>query len=130
MIMSLLISKDEQNFQNTLMIRSEIEFIGTINKNGRLVESAGVNNFLKMPKDRQEMFFMKIALRSSMQKDFDEYLGSVNYCMTQRGNSKFISVPRFDGTTILLVTKKEVDHEGIIANIEKIANEEKGDEPI
>lgn len=112
------------------MIQPEIEFVGTINEKGRLIESSGIHNFSKMPKDRQEMFFMKIALRSSMQKDFDEYLGSVNYCMTQRGNSKLISIPRNDRTTILIITKKQVDHEGIIANFEKISNEEKGDDPI
>ena len=91
------------------MIPSGVEFVGIINEKGRLVESIGKDLLCDMPRDIKEMFCMKIALRSSMQKDFDEYLGPVNYCMTQRGNAKFISIPAFNGNTILGITKKKVE---------------------
>jgi len=91
------------------MIPSGVEFVGIINERGRLVETMGKDLLCNMPRDMKEMFCMKIALRSSMQKDFDEYLGPVNYCMTQRGNTKFISIPAFNGNTILGITKKKVE---------------------
>ena len=91
------------------MIPSGVEFVGIINERGRLVETIGKDLLCNMPRDLKEMFCMKIALRSSMQKDFDEYLGPVNYCMTQRGNAKFISIPAFNGNTILGITKMKVE---------------------
>ncbi len=91
------------------MIPSGVEFVGIINERGRLVETMGKDLLCNMPRDMKEMFCMKIALRSSMQKDFDEYLGPVNYCMTQRGNTKFISIPAVNGNTILGITKKKVE---------------------
>lgn len=136
--MSLLISKNKNdNLQKIKMTESGVEFVGIINKKGRLEESLGSADFENMSKDRQEMFFMKITLRNSMQKDFDEYLGSVNYCLTQRGDLKFISIPTSDGKTLLAITKKDVDTDRVITNIaqvlsqcnqflaEKITNEEK-----
>jgi len=63
---------------------------------------------------------MKIALRNSMQHDFDEDLGSVNYCMTQRGNIKYISVPAQNGSTILAVTKQDANHEELVVGINQM----------
>ena len=91
------------------MIPSGVEFVGIINEKGRLVETIGKDLLGDMPRDIKEMFCMKIALRGSMQKDFDEYLGPVNYCMTQRGNTKFISIPAVNRNTILGITKKKVE---------------------
>ena len=115
--MSLLISKNDQNVLNDSLIQPGVEFVGIINKNGRLVETIGKNVFCDMPDDRMEMFCMKIALRSSMQKDFDQYLGPVNYCMTQRGNARFISIPTSNGNTILAVTKKDVEPDAVVGHI-------------
>ncbi len=96
------------------MIPSGVEFVGIINKKGRLVETIGKDLLCDMPRDIKEMFCMNIALRGSMQKDFDEYLGPVNYCMTQRGNTKFISIPAVNGNTILGITKKKVEPSGVV----------------
>jgi len=96
------------------MIPSWVEFVGIINEKGRLVETIGKDLLCDMPRDLKEMFCMKIALQSSMQKDLDEYLGPVNYCMTQRGNTKFISIPAVNGNTILGITKKKVEPSVIV----------------
>ncbi len=103
-------------FQKASIINQDIEFIGIINKRGKLIESIGTDCF-DMSKGNKEMFFMKIALRSKMQKDFDEYLGSVNYCMTQRGGKKFISIPAYGNKVILAVTKNDFDHEVLVNDI-------------
>jgi len=96
------------------MIQSGVEFVGIINERGRLIETIGKDLLCDMPRDMKEMFCMKIALRSVMQKDFDEYLGPVNYCMTQRGNTKFISFPAVNGNTILGITKKKVEPSEVV----------------
>jgi len=117
MTMSLLISKNNQSFQDASMIRSGVEFVGIINEKGRLVDTIGKDLLCDMPRDRKEMFFMKIALRNSMQKDFDEYLGPVNYCMTLRGKAQFISIPAVNGNTILVITKKKVEPEVVVGYV-------------
>lgn len=113
--MSVVISSN-QDILSRKILNSKIEFICLINTRGRLVESLG-DYSINMPRDKKEMFFMKIALRSSMQKDFDEYLGSVNYCMTQRGNQKFISIPAPNNNTVFVVIKNDCDHEELVNNI-------------
>ncbi len=90
--------------------------IGIINKRGRMTESIGFDS-LSVLRSKKEMFLMKIALRASMQSDFDEELGKVNYCMTQRGDRKFISIPTFDEKTVLVVAKNYCDHEELVNNI-------------
>lgn len=118
--MSVIITKNQSQpvLQKATIIRPGIDLIGIINKRGRMTESIGPG-YLEMPESKKEMFLMKIALRTAMQKDFDEDLGKVNYCMTQRGNKKFLSIPASDDSTIFAVTKKEFDHESLVKNITK-----------
>jgi len=84
------------------------------------VKLVGIINSIDMPEGKKEMFLMKIALRNSMQQDFDEDLGSVDYCMTQRGNTKYISVPTRNGNTILAITKQDANHEELVVGINQI----------
>ena len=118
--MSALISENKELvFQKASIINPDIEFVGIINNRGKMIESIG-NGTINMPKGKKEMFFMKIALRNSMQKDFDEDLGAVNYCLTQRGSAKYISIPVCNDNTIFAITKKEANHEKVIESINQI----------
>lgn len=118
--MSTLISKNKQFVsQKASIINPDIELIGVINNKGKMVNSIGPGS-INMSKDKKEMFFMKIALRNSMQKDFDEDLGEVDYCITQRGGTKYISIPTSNCNTILVVTKTKVNHEKIVKGINQI----------
>ncbi|MCH7969336.1 MAG: hypothetical protein IH841_08860 [Thaumarchaeota archaeon] len=115
--MPTIISKNQKNvFQRGTIIKPGIDLIVLVNKRGRMVESIGTGD-IGISKPKKEMFLMKIALRSAMQKDFDEDLGGVNYCMTQRGNRKFISIPTYDDSTVLVVTKSDFEHEEFVKNI-------------
>ncbi len=93
-----------------------VELIGVINKRGMMTEFVGTNN-IPLSDSKKEMFFMKIALRTSMQKDFDEELDKVDYCITKRDSKKYISIPTFDDNVIFVVTHKDVNHEKIIEEI-------------
>jgi hypothetical protein len=120
--MSVTVHKNQPDpvFHRDIMTKSGIELIGIINRRGRMTTSIG-DGSLEMPETKKEMFLMKIALRTAMQKDFDEELGEVNYCMTQRANRKFISIPISD-KTIFAVTKKEFDHERLVKEIIGLLN--------
>jgi hypothetical protein len=113
-----VIAPEDQNqvMQKAIIKKLGVEMIGIINKRGRMTESIGFDS-LSMPRSKKEMYLMKIALRSSMQSDFDEELGKVNYCMTQRGDRKFISVPILGDNTVLIVTENNCDHEKLVINI-------------
>ncbi len=127
---SLIPENQKQVLHTATIVKSDLEVIGIINKRGKIIESKGFDS-LHMPKSKKEMFLMKIALRASMQSDFDEELGKVNYCMTQRGDRKFISIPYFGNNTILMVTKKNCSHEELMANItQTLKNQDQFDESI
>lgn len=118
--MSTLISENDPLVsQKASIINPDIEFVGIINNRGKMVDSIGKGT-INMPNSKKEMFFMKIALRNSMQKDFDEDLGEVTYCMTQRGSSKYISIPFPNGNTVLAVTRKDANQDDLIAGINQI----------
>ena len=117
--MSFLIENQSHVSQKASIINPDVKLIGIINSRGRMTDSIGTGT-IDMPKDKKEMFLMKIALRNSMQQDFDEDLGSVDYCMTQRGNTKYISIPTRNGNTILAVTKQDANHEEIVVGINQI----------
>lgn len=114
--MSVIIPKDQKPvFQTASIIIPGVELIGIINKRGKMTNCVGLD--VDMSSDKKEMFLMKIALRTAMQKDFDEELGPANYSMTQRGNKRFISIPTFDDNTILVVTKADFAYEELVTSI-------------
>jgi len=99
----------------------DVESICIINNKGRVTEAIGIDA-IRLLNDKKEMFLMGIALLHSMQRDFDEDIGSVEYSLTKRGNAKFISIPMPKGTVILVVAKKHVDHERIVDSIIRMIN--------
>lgn len=118
--MSTLISKNIQlESSKASIIIPGLEMVGIINKKGRLIDSIGAKPFTS-PQRKKEMFLMGIALQSSMQRDFDEDFGEVNYNVTQRENLKIISIPTCNGQTILAVAKKNIDYENVVAGINQL----------
>ena len=117
--MSILIENQSHVSQKASIINPDVKLIGIINNRGRMIDSIGPGT-IDMPEAKKEMFLMKIALRNSMQQDFDEDLGSVDYCMTQRGNTKYISIPTRNGNTILAITKQDANHEELVVGINQI----------
>ena len=117
--MGTMMNIEELVSQKASIINPDVKLVGIINSRGRMTVSIGTGT-IDMSEDQKRMFFMNSALRNSMQHDFDEDLGSVDYCMTQRGNTKYISVPTRNGSTILAVTKQDADHEELVVGITQI----------
>jgi len=82
----------------------DAEFVCVINKQGR-IEHSTYKNDMEMSKDKKEMFTMCLQLQNSMQSDFDDELGPVNYTITERENSRFISLPTSIGILLVKLDK-------------------------
>lgn len=102
-------------FHDKSILGDGVEFIGLINKEGRM-ESVMCKNEINLTDDRKEMFLMQFRLLSSMQKDYDDEFGPVSHTITERENSIFVSIPCVFHT-VLAIMKKNID---IIAAINKI----------
>jgi len=104
-------------FYDKSILEDGVEFIGLINKQGRM-ENMLFKNDIDLTKEKKEMFSMGLRLQSSMQSDFDSDFGSVSYTMTEREKSKFISIWAFS-YVVLVIMKKNIAHIGVIRRIKK-----------
>ena len=102
-------------FCDKSILENGIEFIGFINKLGRM-EGSIFNNDINLTGERKEMYMMQLRLQSSMQDDFDSELGPVNYNVTERGKSKFVSIVNFP-YIVLAIMKKSKNHIAVIGKI-------------
>src|SRR2546422_8221066 len=102
-------------FCDKSILEHGIEFIGLINKQGRM-EGAIFNNDINLTGERKEMYMMELRLQSSMQSDFDSELGPVSYNVTEREKSKFVSIINFP-YIVLAIKKKSKDHIAVIGKI-------------
>ena len=110
------VTKNKINFfGDKSSLKNGIEFIGLINKHGK-VENSLFKNDITLTKEKKEMFLMGLRLQFSMQSDYDSDFGPVSYTLTERGNSKFVSISTISHT-VLAIMKKSLNH---IKMVEKI----------
>ena len=102
-------------FYNKSILEDGVEFIGLINKQGKM-ENTIFKNEINLTEERKEMFSMELMLQSSMQSDFDSEFGPVSYTITEREKSKFVSILTFP-YLILAIMKKNKDHIAVIGKI-------------
>ena len=95
-----------------------VEFIGLINKEGRM-EDALCKNEINLTEEKKEMFLMQFRLQSSMHRDYDDEFGPVSHTITERENAIFVSIPTVSHT-VLAIMNKNIDPTGAINKI-KIA---------
>jgi hypothetical protein len=118
--MSVLLS-DSNIIKKASISIPDVESIYIINNKGRVREAIGIDA-IQLLNGKKEMFLMGVALLHSMQRDFDEDIGPVEYSLTKRGNVKFISIPMPNETVILVIAKKHADHEKILDCIIRMIN--------
>ena len=90
--------------QNALISLEGVEFVCLINKQGKIEQSVYKNGII-LSKEKHEMFTMGVQLHNSMQRDFDEEFGPVHYSITERENSRFVSIPTHAGILMAKLTK-------------------------
>lgn len=88
------------------------EFVGYVNKQGRLIDYA-CKNEINLSKEQKGMFFMTNTLNISMQGEYDGDLGAVKFTLTERENSKIVCIPIPTGM-IILMTDRAADHNQIV----------------
>ena len=102
-----IIKSEIDFFHDKSILEEGVEFIGLINNQGRM-ESSLCRNEINLTEEKKEMFLMQFRLQSSMQRDYDEEFGPVGYTITERENSKFVSIP-IVSHTVLAIMKKDID---------------------
>jgi hypothetical protein len=109
-----------ENLCESILYASEnIKSVVVINKNGRPVEEKARDDSDLLSDKKNEMYFMQCALQMSMAKDFDEEFGPVSFTITERENSKFVSIPSFSHI-ILAKMKRGMDQAALLNKIKKI----------
>ncbi len=106
--------------QNKLILTFGVKFVGIINQQGRL-EDFVCNDDIPLDNNKKEMYFMCTRLLHSMENDFNDDLGPVNYVLMERKNLKFVSTPSPCGT-IIAIMSKDADHITAVKEIKKITS--------
>ncbi len=120
-------NEDQERPDNTLLsklkplLKSNIQYIGLINKQGRFVDAICKKQLDILP-GQLEMFFMGIRLQCSMQEDFDGHLGTLSYILIHRTNVKIISIP-LHSLIVVVITDKKSNHSKIIEKIMNVAHD-------
>ena len=97
-------SIDFKSFENHILGYG-VDFAGFINKQGRVIDYM-CKNEINLSKEQKEMFFMMTSLNLSMQRDYDDNLGPVQYTVTEREGSRIVSIPAPFGSIMLVMSKK------------------------
>ena len=92
-----------------------VEFAGFINRQGRVVDY-GCKKEISLSEEQKDMFFMATSLSLAMQRDYDDNFGQVQYIVTEREESRIVSIPIPSGA-IVLVVSKDVGLEAIVEKI-------------
>ncbi len=96
------------------LLKYGVNYVGVINAQGRMIEHASKTLYLSP--EKLEILCMGIRLQHSMHADFDEDLGTVSHIVTERGRSKFISVP-VSPYVIFAIASKGADHRPFVQKI-------------
>lgn len=97
-------SIDLKSIESHLLVEG-VEFVGLISKLGRVIDYSCKND-IDLTKEQKEMLFMMTSLNLSMQGDYDDNFGTVQYIVTERKNSKIVSIPAPFGSIVLVMKKK------------------------
>ena len=96
------------------LLKYDLEYVGVINSQGRMIEHT--SKALKINPEKLEMLCMGMRLQHSMQSDFDDDLGAVNYVVTERRNLKFVSMP-ISRDVLFAIAQKGTDHSKLVRKV-------------
>ncbi|MBI1662490.1 MAG: hypothetical protein IS860_03145 [Nitrosopumilus sp.] len=90
--------------QDVLASDERIFFVSSLNKNGKSTEFRFRNDRIitKMSKQEAAMFFMQRSLQTSLNKEFDDLIGPLNYICVQRETLLEFIFPYAEGQILVL----------------------------
>lgn len=92
-----------------LRLNKNIQSVAVINNHGRPIEKISRPMFAKQfPDYFNELFCMGIALQASMERDFDENFGPINYHISERTNLSIITFP-IDENILLITANRNIN---------------------
>lgn len=93
--------------QDILSISPEIHFSCYINRNGRIVESKFCDDGLitDLSSQELEMRYMQCKLQSTMNKEFEDKIGRLDYTLICRESTLELIFPFFDGIIFIVANK-------------------------
>ena len=94
--------------QDILSITPEIHFSCYINRNGRIVESKLCDDGLitDLTSQELEMRYMQCKLQSSMNKEFEDKIGRLDYTLICRESTLEFIFPFYEGIIFVIVDKE------------------------
>lgn len=99
------------------LLENKLQHLSLINNQGKIEIIFG-NEVVSDPQ-RKEMLGMSIKLQNSLQKDFDNEFGLIDYIIIEREHLRFFLFP-YSAYVILAVTNKHVKSMTVINKIKKI----------
>jgi len=109
--------------QGILTIDYKIHFSCYINRNGRIVESKFCNDGLitDLTIQELEMRYMQCRLQSSMNKEFEDKIGRLDYTLICREHTFEFIFPFYEGV-IFVIVDKEIEIQSIGKKILELIN--------
>lgn len=117
-IMSVTITRDNLFAPESKIIDDNLQFLGFIGNKGKLVDSIFSKEF-DLPKHEKEMFFMNISLYDHLQRDFENQLGPITFNMSERKDSRHITIPIQSGI-IFAILDKHANYEVFVDKMRSI----------
>lgn len=104
-----------------LHLDPRIEFLGLVNKNGRLVNSIKKEDFI-LDKKTEEILFMSIRLQNSMQEDFSDQFGKLLQIAIEHKQFRFLLLPIGDmiGVAITRTNINDLDQKITMSNLYRL----------
>lgn len=106
---------NEESIPSQIRLTKGVEFVGIINNQGR-IENYVCDADISLIREKKEMFYMSVVLQHKMLGDFDDDFEAIKYTVTERGKSKFVTIPFFS-KIIFIKMKKEINHLRLINKI-------------
>jgi hypothetical protein len=112
--------------QVIISLNPGIHFVSVVNKNGRILDTKLRNDSTTRNLTAQEieMLVMQRVLQTSMNKELDEKLGSLNYTISCRASMLEVIFPFFNGI-IFIGTESEIYIQKLIKKISEAINDYK-----
>jgi hypothetical protein len=98
-------------------LENKIQYLSLINDHGKIENIFG-NEVVSDPQ-RKEMLGMSIRLQNSLQKDFDNEFGLINYIIIERKNLRFFLLP-YSSYVIFAIANKHAKSTHVINKIKRI----------